>query len=76
MITPLWIIFLHPYKLFQSKDIMKKPEKATGICQSKDDVAKILLNQTVIVKSDCIYCIKSNWTFSIHQVVSSLIKTQ
>ena len=55
---------------------MKKPEKATGICQSKEDVAKILLNQTVIVKSDCIYCIKSNWTFSIHQVISSLIKTQ
>ena len=55
---------------------MKKPEKATGICQSKEEVGKILLNQTVIIKSNCIYCIKSNWAMSVHQVVSSLITTQ
>ena len=39
---------------------MKKPEKATGICQSKEDVGKILLNQMIIIKSNYIYCIKSN----------------
>lgn len=55
---------------------MKKPEKATGICQSKEDVGKILLNQTIIIKSNYIYCIKSNWAISIPQNVSSLITTQ
>ena len=55
---------------------MKKLEKATGICQPKEDVGKILLNQTVIIKSNYIYCIKSNWAISIHQVASSIKKTQ
>ena len=55
---------------------MKKPEKATGVCQSKEDVGKISLNQTMIIKSNYIYCIKSNWAILISQVVSSLITTQ
>ena len=52
---------------------MRKPEKATGICQSKED---FLLNQTVIIKSNYIYFIKPNREISIHQVVSSIITTQ
>ena len=55
---------------------MKKPEKATGVCQSKEDVGKILLNQTIIIKSNYIYCIKLNWAILIPQVVSSLMATQ
>ena len=55
---------------------MRKPEKARGICQSKEDVGKILLNQTVIIKSNYIYFIKPNREISIHQVVSSIITTQ
>ena len=52
---------------------MRKPEKATGICQSKEDV---FLNQTVIIESNYIYFIKPNRAISIHQVVSSIITTQ